>query len=107
MSNWSFNEIQVVTFAAPYPANYGGVIDVFYKIKALHEAGVKVHLHAFIYGEHLPSQEIERICASVHYYRREQHLKYLQGWPYIIATRNNQQLIQKVLQMQHPVLLEG
>lgn len=107
MNNWNLNEIQIVTFAAPYPANYGGVIDVFYKIKTLFEAGVKVHLHAFIYGEHLPSRELERLCTSVHYYRREQHIQYLQGWPYIISTRYHRGLIQKVLQIKKPVVLEG
>ena len=30
-------EIHIITFDIPYPANYGGVIDVFYKIKALKE----------------------------------------------------------------------
>lgn len=107
MSNLRIDEIQLVTFATPYPANYGGVIDVFYKIKALFDLGVRVHLHAFVYGEHLPHQEVEKLCASVQYYRREQHYKYLQGWPYIIATRYNHKLIQNVLQNGKPVLLEG
>ena len=40
-------EIHIVTFDIPYPVNYGGVIDVFYKIKALKEAGIKIHLHCF------------------------------------------------------------
>lgn len=101
------NAIQMVTFAAPYPANYGGVIDVYYKIKALHDMGVQVHLHAFVYGEHLPSRELERLCASVHYYHRAQSHKYLKGWPYVVSTRYNKQLIQKVKELRYPVILEG
>ena len=35
----------------PYPPNYGGVIDVFYKIKSLHAIGIKIILHCFKYGK--------------------------------------------------------
>ena len=34
--------IHIVSFDIPYPANYGGVIDVFFKAKFLAEKGVKV-----------------------------------------------------------------
>ena len=33
--------LHVIAFDVPYPANYGGVIDVFYRVKALSEAGVR------------------------------------------------------------------
>lgn len=107
MSSFEHQEIQVVAFASPYPANYGGVIDVFYRLKALHEAGVKVHLHTYIYGEHQPDKELEKLCASVHYYKRENTYKYFQGWPYVVSTRYNKELIAKVKNLKHPVLLEG
>ena len=42
--------LHIISFDVPYPANYGGVIDVFYKIKALHAKCVKIHLHCFEYG---------------------------------------------------------
>ena len=32
--------LHIVSFSIPYPANYGGVIDVFYKLVALHKAGI-------------------------------------------------------------------
>ena len=43
-------EIHLIAFNVPYPANYGGVIDVFYKLKALSQNGFKVILLAFKYG---------------------------------------------------------
>lgn len=107
MSNLNNKEIQIVAFAAPYPPNYGGVIDVFYKIKALKEIGVKVHLHTYIYDDHYPTKELERICASVQYYKRANTHKYLQGWPYIISSRYNKKLIEQVKLMKHEVILEG
>ena len=42
--------LHIISFDVPWPADYGGVIDVFYKVKALHDIGVKVHLHCFTYG---------------------------------------------------------
>ena len=35
--------VNIVSFNIPYPPNYGGVIDVFFKIKALSKAG-KINL---------------------------------------------------------------
>jgi len=43
----SGKHLHIISFDIPYPANYGGVIDVFYKLRALVSAGIKIHLHAF------------------------------------------------------------
>ena len=42
--------LHIVSFDVPWPANYGGVIDVFYKVKALADLGIRLHLHCFEYG---------------------------------------------------------
>lgn len=42
--------LHIVSFHIPIPQNYGGVIDIYYKVKALHDIGVKVILHCFEYG---------------------------------------------------------
>ena len=41
----SLKGINIVSFNVPYPPNYGGIIDVYYKIKALREIGCEVVLH--------------------------------------------------------------
>ena len=107
MSNLVDNNVQLVAFAAPYPPDYGGVMDVYYKIKALNEIGVKVHLHAFTYKQHQPSVELNRLCASVQYYPRSVTTQYMKGWPYVVATRYNTNLLKNVLQLGHTVLLEA
>ena len=61
--------LHVVALNIPWPANYGGVIDIYYKVKALHECGVKIILHCFEY-ERPHAAELEAICEEVHYYRR-------------------------------------
>ena len=57
--------LQIISFNIPYPPNYGGVIDVYYKLKALHSAGVKVHLHCFEYGREIP-EDLNKLCFEIY-----------------------------------------
>ena len=68
------SELNVVSFSVPFPANYGGVIDVFYKLKALSKLDVKIILHCFQY-DRKPSKELENICEQVYYYPRKMLVK--------------------------------
>jgi hypothetical protein len=100
-------EIHIISFDVPYPADYGGVIDVFYKIKALHEMGVKIHLHCFTKGR-IEQPELEKYCSSVHYYSRGTGHKGISfQWPYIVASRINESLNTRLLQDDFPILIEG
>ena len=101
------DHIHIVSFDVPYPADYGGVVDVFCKVKALHEAGIKVHLHCFEYGRGVQA-ELEKYCAEVHYYsRQEGHKGFSLQLPYIVASRNDEQLWKRLNADDHPVLFEG
>lgn len=99
--------MNIISFNVPCPANYGGVIDVYYRIEALAEAGVKIHLHCFEYGRK-SSKKLESICEKVFYYHRSKswlnHFSYL---PFIVKTRNNKQLFDNLLQNDYPILFEG
>ena len=64
MDIYSGKHLHIVSFNVPYPPDYGGVIDVFYKIKALSELGIKIHLHCFTYGRE-ESKELNDICEEV------------------------------------------
>lgn len=99
--------IHIVAFNVPLPASYGGVIDVFYRLKALSESGVRIHLHCFDYGRG-PAAELERWCEEVHYYRRDMSpLRLLDRRPFIVASRHSNELTQRLLQDNHPILVEG
>ncbi len=99
--------LHVVAFNIPYPPDYGGVIDVYYKLKALNNAGVDIILHSYTYGRERP-KELEEVCKEVHYYSRKSGLSYFFGsLPYIIATRNSKELSRNLLKDKHPVLFEG
>ena len=98
--------LHVIAFDVPYPANYGGVIDVFYRIKALSEAGVKVHLHCFEYGR--GEAEVLNRCHEVKYYKRDTSFwKQFRREPYVVASRRSEALIKDLLKDDYPILCEG
>ena len=102
----SENHLHIIAFDVPYPANYGGVIDVFYRVKALSEAGVKVHLHCFEYGR--GEQEILKRCHEVKYYKRDiSFSKQLSITPFIVNSRRSEALVQDLLKDNYPILCEG
>jgi hypothetical protein len=99
--------IHLVAFDIPYPANYGGVIDIFYKIKSLHACGVKVILHCYEYGRSR-SAELNKICHAVYYYKRRTFKNpFYSKLPYIVASRNTGELLENLKNDSHPILFEG
>ncbi len=100
-------KINIVSFDVPFPPNYGGIIDVFYKIKALKELGIKIYLHTFEYGSG-EQNELLNFCEKVYYYKRNLGMKNLfSKLPYIVKTRDNQKLINNLLTNDFPILFEG
>ena len=107
MSNISEKHLHIVSFDIPYPANYGGVIDVFFRIKSLHERNVKVHLHCFEYGRQ-HSEYLENFCYSVSYYKRATNIsKLFNSLPYIVCSRDSKELLDNLKKDNYPILLEG
>ncbi len=99
--------IQLVAFNIPYPPDYGGVIDIFYKIKALSECGIKIDLHCFEYNR-AQAKELEKYCAKVFYYARKKGIRYQISFkPYIVQTRDNKQLLSNLSSCEYPILFEG
>ncbi|MBC8032762.1 MAG: glycosyltransferase [Chitinophagaceae bacterium] len=99
--------LHIVCLDVPYPVNYGGVFDLFYKIRALHELGVRIHLHCFEYGRG-EQTELNKYCEYVNYYtRNEGHKGFSHCVPYIVASRNSPLLIENLLKDDFPILLEG
>lgn len=99
--------LHIVCMDVPYPADYGGVVDPFHKIRSLHKAGVKIHLHCFEYGRG-EQVELNAYCEEVKYYsRREGHKGFSHKLPYIVCSRSNGELLENLLRDDHPILLEG
>ena len=99
--------LHIISFDIPFPANYGGAIDVFHKIRCLHEAGINITLHCFQYGERKPSEELESLCSTVYYYKRSFKLfDQFSILPFNVKSRINKELKQNLLKDHHPILFE-
>jgi len=99
--------LHIISFNVPYPPNYGGVIDVFYKIKALKQLGVKVVLHCYSYGRE-GNEQLESLTEKTYYYKRDTSFrKHLSTLPFIINSRDNKDLLSRLLKDNFPILFEG
>lgn len=101
-------DLHIVTFAVPYPPTYGGAIDVWNRLRALHAEGANIHLHCFIYGQHLPQSKLQEVASVVHYYPRSVWpLLFAKGQPFVISSRQDKQLLKRLKELPFPVLFEG
>ena len=99
--------LHIIDFTVPYPADYGGVIDLFWKLPALQKAGVQIHLHCFNYGRG-EQKELNKYCVSVQYYQRNTGVKgFSTSIPYIVSSRKNELLFNNLLQDDYPIFMEG
>jgi hypothetical protein len=100
--------LQIVCFNVPYPPNYGGAIDVYFKIKALSDLGVDIRLHCFTYDQYQPASELHRFCSSIHYYRRAGDIfQHMSAQPFIITSRKSRRLLKNISSDASPILFEG
>ena len=99
--------LHIVCHDIPYPADYGGVFDLFYKIQTLYQEGIQIHLHCFTSGR--PEQPVlNTLCKEVFYYSRKTgHKGFSHQIPYIVCSRSSPELMERLLQDEYPILLEG
>lgn len=100
--------LHIVSFDNPYPPNYGGVIDVFYKIKALHQIGFAIHLHCFV--KEIPSEyvELKKLCVSIYFYETTHNpFHFFSRLPFSVISRSNSKLAENISQNPAPILFEG
>lgn len=101
-------QINIVAFDNPYPPNYGGVIDVYFKLKALYEIGYKIHLHCFVNEIPENQEELQQVTSSLFFYKSKPkwyHL--LSKMPLSVISRSNPDLVKNLLENDFPILFEG
>lgn len=99
--------LHIITHDVPWPADYGGVVDLFYKIKTLHQSGVKIYLHCFV-NKRPPQDELEKYCSTIKYYKRNADIRHFSfRLPYIVNSRKNVELISNLKKDNYPILVEG
>lgn len=100
-------KLHIVSFQVPYPPSYGGLVDVYYKLKALKEAGCHIILHTYKYRTE-EATELNEIADEVYYYERYTGIGSLLSWlPYMVYSRRNRLLLERLQSDDSPILFEG
>lgn len=100
--------LHIISFDNPYPPNYGGTIEVFYKVKALYKIGYKIHLHCFISKDIEVPQELKEITQEVYFYKFGYNpFKLFSSLPFAVVSRNNKELLINLQKRNAPILFES
>lgn len=101
-------QLNIICFDVPCPADYGGAIEEFYKIKAVYQLGVKIHLHCFVYGDRNEQNELDKYCEKIYYYKRERSIKDIfSNLPFIVKSRMKDDLLANLLSNDYPILFDA
>lgn len=99
--------LHIISFHEPYPPNFGGVIDVFYKLKALKEEGIDIILHTFTDNKKIDTEPLDVLVKKLYVYpRKKSWFQWIEGKPFSVFSRYDKKLL-KNLSDQHPILFDG
>ena len=100
--------LHIISFDNPFPPDYGGVIDVFFKVKALHEIGFAIYLHCFIEDRFEISEELKSVTQQVYIYKKNKNPFFLfSKYPFPVVCRYRPELIGNIAKIDAPILFEG
>jgi len=101
--------IQIVSFDWPWPPNYGGVVDVYYRIESLLELGIGVEL--LVVSQHDQPSPIPEHWKKQRFqlfsFPRRGWRSALSPKPYIVSSRAVAQLLPKLASGPPIILFEG
>ena len=98
--------MHVVCLDVPYPPDYGGAMDIYYRIECLQKLGFDLSIHVFEYGRG-KQKKLEEF-GSVFYYKRNFSLwLHFSKTPFIVRSRKNRSLLENLLIDTSPILFEG
>ena len=100
--------LHIVCLDVPWPADYGGAIDMMNRIMMLKKMDIRIHLHYFSYNDRGTPNELNQFCESINVYERKKgHKGFSAKIPYIVASRMNDELVSNLQGDNYPILLEG
>lgn len=103
------DELQIIALDNPSPPDYGGAIDMYYKLLALKSVGVKIYLHVF-HKQGIRNKLDKRLQQAIDEYyfypRRTKVMNLLRSVPFAVCSRDSDVLIDN-LKENVPLLFEG
>jgi len=89
--------IDLIAFDCPPPPDYGGSVDLYFRIKTLSELGVKIILHYFSYNERTPSVELSKIIEKCYAYKLSYNpLLFFSVEPISVSIRKDKKLLERL-----------
>ncbi|WP_413532413.1 glycosyltransferase [Empedobacter brevis] len=100
-------KLHFISMDIPFPPNYGGIIDVFYKLKSFHELGVEVYLHLFGFKED-ENEALKKYAKEVYFYPIYQRSHYVfQKYPISVRSRESKLLYERIKAVKAPIFFES
>lgn len=102
------NPLHIVSFDNPFPPVYGGIVEVFYKLKPLSELGFQIHFHCFT--DHIPQNnpELDAVVEKVYYYKKQSSpFAFFSRLPFSVNDRKSPELLENLKKINAPILFEG
>jgi len=100
--------LHIISFDNPFPPVYGGIVEVFFKLKPLQELGIKIYFHCFVDEVPTKNTELEAVTEQVFYYKNNKNpLYFFSKLPFSVISRNNKKLLQNIRKFDAPILFEG
>ena len=99
-------KVHIVSLDVPFPADYGGAIDIFYRVKALHKLGFDLTLHVFEYGRGKQA-ELDKFAKVIYYPRKRSVFQLFGSRPFIVSSRRSKALLANLLHDNSPIIFEG
>lgn len=98
-------KLHLISLDIPYPADYGGVIDIYHRLKSLEKLDISIQLHAF-HTDRKPSKELQVFDPT--YHPRKLGINGLsKKIPYIVYSRRSPKLLEILQKDDAPILFEG
>lgn len=100
-------KIHFISMDIPFPPNYGGVIDVFFKLKAMHQMGIKIYLH--LYGKSSCGiDELKQFAEEIYYYPiKKKPVYFLKTSPFSVKIRRGEELLKNIKKIKAPIFFES
>lgn len=99
--------LHYICMDVPFPPNYGGIIDVFYKLKAFHQLGVKIYLHVYGFDAN-GLEQLKDFAEEVFYYPiKKNPFYFLSKKPFSVKSRNGRILLKNIKKIKAPIFFES
>lgn len=100
--------LQIVSFDNPYPPIYGGIVEVYHKLKAIHDLGVEIHFHCFTNKIPQHFEELSSITKQIYFYKTTRNSRdFLSLLPFSVRCRDSKELLINLNKVDAPILFES